>query len=76
MRKLQIFVNKYGPEIGPKLYQVLQSQAGHASVGARLRRKIESIRERGERSLPLFESVARSEPLSRGDDPLELPASR
>jgi hypothetical protein len=84
MRKLQIFVDKYGPEVGPKLYHILQSQAGHASVGARLRRKIEAIRERGERPLPLFEGKAtRAEAgdaglgeVSLAAGPLELPASR
>lgn len=54
MRKLQIYVNRYGPEVGPRLYQMLQSQAGHASVGARLRRKLDAIRSRADRTLPLF----------------------
>ncbi len=54
LRKLQSYVDRYGPEVGPRLYQVLQSQAGHAGVGARLRRKLETIRERSERTLPLF----------------------
>lgn len=55
LRKLKIYVDKYGPEVGPRLYHVLQSQAAHAGVAARLRRKIESIRERGARPLPLFD---------------------
>lgn len=71
MRKLQIFVDKYGPEVGPRLYRVLQSQAGHASVGARLRRKLEALRERGERPLPLFD-----EPVNPAAVPLEPRASR
>ena len=54
MRKLQIYVDRYGPEVGPRLFHVLQSQAGHASVGARLRRKLEAARERATRTLPLF----------------------
>jgi len=54
LRKLQIYVNRYGPEVGPRLYQMLQSQAGHASVGARLRRKLDAIRSRADRTLPLF----------------------
>ncbi len=41
MRKLQIYVDKYGPVAGPKLYHALQSQAAHAGVSARLRRKID-----------------------------------
>ena len=40
MRKLENFVRKYGPDAGPKLYHILQSQAAHAGVSARLRRKI------------------------------------
>ncbi len=58
MRKLQSYVSRYGPEVGPRLYHVLQSQAGHASVAARLRRKLDAARERGERPLPLFEGSA------------------
>ena len=54
MRRLASYVACYGPEVGPRLYHVLQSQAGHASVGARLRRKLETIRARAERTLPLF----------------------
>lgn len=58
MRKLQSYVSRYGPEIGPRLYHVLQSQAGHASVAARLRRKLDATRERGKRPLPLFDGSA------------------
>lgn len=58
MRKLQSYVAKYGPEVGPKLYHVLQSQAAHASVGARLRRKMASLKEEGSRPLPLFPGEA------------------
>ncbi len=58
MRKLQSYVSKYGPEVGPKLYRTLQSQAAHAGVGARLRRKIEALRERAGRPLPLFPEAA------------------
>lgn len=65
LRKLQSYVNHYGPEVGPQLYQVLQSQAGHASVGARLRRKLDNARERAARTLPLFPEAepASSEPV-------------
>ena len=58
MRRLSSYVARYGPEVGPRLYHVLQSQAGHASVGARLRRKLETIRARAERTLPLFPESA------------------
>src|SRR4051794_7083572 len=55
MRKLQVYINKYGPEAGPKLYHVLQSQSAHAGVSARLRRKIEALKTpRPEPELPLF----------------------
>jgi hypothetical protein len=40
MRRLENYVRKYGPEVGPVLYRTLQSQAAHAGVSARLRRKI------------------------------------
>jgi hypothetical protein len=66
LRKLKIYVDKYGPEAGPRLYHILQSQAAHAGVGARLRRKIEAIRERGDRPLPLFEP---------GPRPVEVPGT-
>lgn len=43
MRKLQSYVNKYGPVAGPKLYHALQSQAAHAGVSARRKRTIEAL---------------------------------
>jgi hypothetical protein len=43
MRRLQSYVAKYGPVAGPRLYHALQSQAAHAGVNARLRRKIEAL---------------------------------
>jgi hypothetical protein len=43
MRRLENYVRRYGPEFGPVLYHVLQSQAAHAGVSARLRRKIEAL---------------------------------
>lgn len=46
MRKLEIYVRKYGPEAGPRLYHALQSQAAHAGVSARLRRKIDVLEGR------------------------------
>ena len=39
-RRLENYVRKYGPEFGPVLYHTLQSQAAHAGVAARLRRKL------------------------------------
>ena len=52
MRRLQSYVNKYGPELGPKFYHALQSQAAHASVSARLRRKIDVLSGRAPRVEP------------------------
>jgi hypothetical protein len=43
MRRLENYVRKYGPEFGPKLYHALQSQAAHAGVSARLRRKLDVL---------------------------------
>jgi hypothetical protein len=43
MRRLENYVRKYGPDFGPILYHVLQSQAAHAGVSARLRRKIDVL---------------------------------
>ena len=69
MRRLEIYVKKYGPEAGPKLYHALQSQAAHAGVSARLRRKVDVLTGRApapERraasraeSLPLFPEQGR-----------------
>lgn len=63
MRRLESYVRKYGPDFGPKLYHALQSQAAHAGVSARLRRKIDVLegkphashaKSRVVESLPLF----------------------
>ncbi len=54
MRKLESYIARYGPESGATLYHVLQSQAAHAGVSARLRRKIAALAEQGARPLPLF----------------------
>ena len=43
MRRLENYVRKYGPEFGPVLYHALQSQAAHAGVSARLRRKLDVL---------------------------------
>jgi hypothetical protein len=68
VRRLENFVQKYGPEAGPVVYHVLQSQAAHAGVSARLRRKLDVLAGKipaspsrpqvgesvAEESLPLF----------------------
>jgi hypothetical protein len=43
MRKRELYLKKYGPETGEKLYHALQSQAAHAGVSARLRRKLDAV---------------------------------
>jgi hypothetical protein len=67
MRRLENYVRKYGPEFGPILYHALQSQAAHAGVSARLRRKIDVLTGRvpaaprtlpTEGTLPLFPESA------------------
>lgn len=52
MRKRQLYIDKYGPIVGPKLYHALQSQAAHAGVSARLRRKLTALK-RGEMDAPV-----------------------
>lgn len=63
MRRLENYVRKYGPEAGPKLFHALQSQAAHAGVSARLRKKIDVLEGRTaapmkaqKESYPLFDS--------------------
>jgi hypothetical protein len=63
MRRLENYVRKYGPVAGPKLFHALQSQAAHAGVSARLRRKIDVLEGRipapvKVESYPLFEAAA------------------
>ncbi|AMV40885.1 hypothetical protein [Planctomyces sp. SH-PL62] len=64
MRRLENYVRKYGPEAGPKLFHALQSQAAHAGVSARLRKKIDVLEGRSPAlapvkvdSYPLFEAA-------------------
>jgi hypothetical protein len=65
MRRLENYVRKYGPDLGPKFYHLLQSQAAHAGVSARLRRKLDVLAGKrvgspetgatpAEETLPLF----------------------
>ena len=64
MRKLSCYVAKYGPEAGAKLYHLLQSQAAHVGVSARLRKKLAGLNapkpreDRPEPPLPLFPEPA------------------
>jgi hypothetical protein len=61
LRKREIYVARYGPDLGPKLFHAHQSQAAHAGVSARLRRKLDELTGRRRPTRP--------EP----DDPRPLP---
>jgi hypothetical protein len=61
VRKLENYIKKYGPNAGPKLYHALQSQAAHAGVSARLRRKIAVMK--GETPAPAAPPVEKELPL-------------
>lgn len=72
MRRLENYVRKYGAVAGPKLFHALQSQAAHAGVSARLRRKLDSLEGRVRapakaESYPLFEAAETVAPA--GADP-------
>jgi hypothetical protein len=62
VRKLHIYTDKYGLDAGSKLYHALQSQAAHAGVSARLRRKLQAVTagkpwppaRKKDESMPLF----------------------
>jgi hypothetical protein len=56
MRRLENYIKKYGPEFGPKLFHALQSQAAHAGVSARLRRKIDLLSGKAQ-AAPKFEDA-------------------
>ncbi len=73
-RQRQLFVERFGPELGDRLYHALQSQAAHAGVSARLRRKLEALR-RGE-ALPPRARSRRAEvlPLFPNPGPEDDPA--
>jgi hypothetical protein len=76
MRRLASYIAKYGPEAGPKLYHALQSQAAHAGVSARRKRKIADLLERRSRLLPLFDSPpARETEAKPSLEPVLEPAS-
>lgn len=78
LRKIEHYIARYGPVAGPKLYRALQSQAAHAGVSARLRRKIEQLSGRSsgprralEPALPLFPEVSDGAATS-GDGPADV----
>ena len=58
-RKIENYVRKYGPEAGPVLYHVLQSQAAPRGRSARLRRKLDVLEGR----VPAPVKAVVSEPL-------------
>ena len=71
MRKLEFYVKKYGHDAGSRLYHALQSQAAHAGVSARLRKKIDVLTGRRTlssarpHSLPLFPEVVAADTSAR-----------
>jgi hypothetical protein len=77
MRRLENYVRKYGPDFGPVLYHALQSQAAHAGVSARLRRKIDVLSGKSP-ATPRKPSAAESLPLfpetGNAPEPVELEA--
>lgn len=40
MRRLESYIKKYGPVVGPILYRALQKEAAHAMNKARYRRRL------------------------------------
>lgn len=72
MRKRQVYIDKYGAEVGGRLYHALQSQAAHAGVSARLRRKLHALQNGqpwppartrpASEPLPLFPETKATEP--------------
>jgi hypothetical protein len=77
MRRLENYVRKYGPDFGPVLYHALQSQAAHAGVSARLRRKIDVLSGKSP-ATPRKPSAVESLPLfpetGNAPEPVELEA--
>jgi hypothetical protein len=72
VRKLEFFVKKYGPEAGPKLYHTLQSQAAHAGVSARLRKKIDLLTGRIPAPASAISPRVRPEVLPLFPEPVEV----
>ncbi len=77
VRKRHIYIDKYGPDAGSKLYHALQSQAAHAGVSARLRRKLQAVTagkpwppaKKKQETLPLFpEPELGSAPVAVSDE--------
>jgi hypothetical protein len=62
VRRLENYVRKYGPDFGPLLYHALQSQAAHAGVSARLRRKLDVLSGKAP-ATPRKPTVSESMPL-------------
>ncbi len=71
LRKRQIYIDRFGPEVGERLYHALQSQAAHAGVSARLRRKLQSL-ERGDFDLK-SRTKPRTEELPLFPEPWDAP---
>jgi hypothetical protein len=45
VRKEQFYINKYGPEAGSKIYELLQKEAVHARWKAAFRKKLKQCED-------------------------------
>ena len=70
MRKLQIYIDKYGPVAGPKLYHTLQSQAAHAGVQRPLAAEDSELDRGGDGEHPACEPGRCSEELPLFPEPV------
>jgi hypothetical protein len=79
-RRLENYVRKYGKDFGPVLYHALQSQAAHAGVSARLRRKLDVLTGKApapmkpEKSPPLFPEGGNANATSENAVPVAIGA--
>ena len=44
MRRVDSYIEKYGPLVGPKLYRTMQSRAAYKGVSTKLRKKIAEMK--------------------------------
>ena len=79
MRRLDNYIQKYGEKFGPILYHARQSQAAHAGVSARLRRKLGVLsgrttppRRPEEGGLPLFPETEHGKSMSENVELLAI----
>ena len=63
MSKLQAYIDRYGPEAGPKLHRALKSRAAYKGVSTRRRRQIEVLTGKPYRVRRAGAATATSAPL-------------